>query len=284
MIMETKCTCENLGIVIVAYNPISLYELLSRCLGFTDNIIVVDNNSDNKELIEKQCNHFSIAYLCLKKNLGIATAINEGVKCLWDKGIQWLVTFDQDSLPPEELIDYYNVVISNEHNIGLIGIGYDYHIEKLPNVSDIRWRKSHDQITSGLLHNMEMWQRIGGYKEDYFIDCVDFEYSLRASLFGFNTFTIENKIMTHSLGNPKTVTLLGTKIITMNHSSFRQYYIVRNHFWLAKEYFRKYPLYIVAKFYHLLIRLLKTVLFDDDRKEKICQICRGIQDGINFNK
>lgn len=280
MIMGTKCTYENLGIVIVTYNPESIQELLNRCTRFTENIIVVDNDSNNKDLIKRQCSLFSCAYIHLKRNMGIAKAINEGVKYLLGKGISWMVTFDQDSIPPKELIDYYNQVIICEDNIGLIGVGYDYHVENLPKASDIKWKKSHDQITSGLLHNMNMWQKIGGYKEEYFIDCVDFEYSLRADSYGYNTFTIQNKIMTHSLGNPKTVKILWIKISTMNHSSFRQYYIVRNHFWLAKNYSKKYPWYIISKFYHLSIRLIKTILFDDNRKKKTYRIYEGFIDGL----
>ncbi len=152
----------------------------------------------------------------------------------------------------------------------------------MPNICDIKYNYSHDQITSGLLHNVDMVKKIGGYESDYFIDCVDFEYSLRAAKHGYNTFTMENKIMTHSLGNPKVVNILGFPVITMNHNAFRQYYIVRNHIWLARKYMKSFPCFILSKFYHLIVRIAKTILFDDDRKSKVNKIACGFIDGFKM--
>lgn len=278
--MEPKCNHDNTGIIIVTYNPTSLELLLESCIGFARYIIVVDNNSTNNNYVKATCGKYNITTILLTNNTGIATAINIGSNELFKRNISWIITFDQDSVPPNNLINYYNEIISKEDNIGLIGVGYDYNIHILPKESEVKYKKSLDQITSGLLHNVQMWKSIGGYEDQYFIDCVDFEYSLRASYNGYNTYTIQNEIMTHSLGSPKCVKLLGIPIVSMNHNAFRQYYIVRNHFWLARKYWKRYPIFILIKFYHLFIRVCKTLMIDDNKKEKLNRIIKGIKDGL----
>lgn len=280
--MNRRCSSETLGIIIVTYNPNLLDELFCQCKKFTDYVVVVDNNSSNLNYILQLCYQYSFKCIPLEENKGIAEAINKGLVYILNLGVDWIITFDQDSLPPDSLLQYYNEIIIKEDNIGLIGVGFDYIVNDLPNVSSLKYSHSHDQITSGLLHNANMIREIGGYESKYFIDCVDFEYSLRAAKYGYNTFSMIDKIMTHSLGCPKIVKVLGVPFVTMNHNAFRQYYIVRNHIWLARSYMRLYPGFIISKFYHLLVRLTKTILFDDDRKSKIKRIIAGLKDGLKY--
>lgn len=272
----------NSAIVIVTYNSgDNLLKLLKKCKFFSRYIIVVDNGSINALEIKEICNKYGVILHLTRENRGIGYGLNFGInKFINEKSLRWIITFDQDSLPPDNLLDYYNDIIRKEDNIGLIGVGYDYNIKELPKVPGIKYKYSHDQITSGLLHNVDMIRKIGDYESKYFIDCVDFEYSLRAAKYGYNTFSMIDKIMTHSLGCPKIVKVLGVPFVTMNHNAFRQYYIVRNHIWLARSYMRLYPGFIISKFYHLFVRLTKTILFDDDRKSKIKRIMAGLKDGI----
>lgn len=273
----------NLAIIIVTYNPESNLEiLLSKCNKISSQIIVVDNNSSNKDWVREISKSVGATCIANSDNLGIGKAINVAISQIDRKHVQYVVTFDQDSLPPDDLLESYNYVLKRENNVGLIGINFNQIIQQgIPNSYD--YKESLDQITSGLLHNTEIFDAIGGYNERLFIDCVDFEYSLRVKKYGFKTIMISNCFLKHTIGNPKIITLGLIKIQSMNHSAFRQYYIIRNHIWLAKKYFSSFPLYFFNKFYHLFIRVTKTVLIDDDKKNKIIQISKGINDGFRFN-
>lgn len=274
----------HISIIIVTFNPDnSILKLLNSCLLLSSQIIVVDNGSKNIDIIKKEINQASdnIQFIPLEKNYGIGYAINRGIREIDFSSKKWVITFDQDSLPPHDLLRYYDYVVTNENNIGLIGLNYSYYANIESSNKKIIYKKSLDQITSGLMHNTEIFKNVGLYNEKMFIDCVDFEYTLRVNKAGYNTITIENEVLNHKLGNLKTIKFLGLNVSSMNHNSFRQYYIVRNHIWLTKEYFKDYPIYIINKLYHLIIRLIKTILIDDDKNKKISRIFMGIKDGVN---
>lgn len=274
----------HISIIIVTFNPDnSILKLLNSCLLLSSQIIVVDNGSKNSDIIKKEINQASdnIQFIPLEKNYGIGYAINRGIREIDFSSKKWVITFDQDSLPPHDLLRYYDYVVTNENNIGLIGLNYSYYANIESSNKKIIYKKSLDQITSGLMHNTEIFKNVGLYNEKMFIDCVDFEYTLRVNKAGYNTITIENEVLNHKLGNLKTIKFLGLNVSSMNHNSFRQYYIVRNHIWLTKEYFKDYPIYIINKLYHLIIRLIKTILIDDDKNKKISRIFMGIKDGVN---
>ncbi len=273
-----------ISIIIVTFNPDnSILKLLNSCLLLSSQVIVVDNGSKNIGFIKKEINQASgnIQFIPLEKNYGIGYAINRGIREIDFSSKKWVITFDQDSLPPHDLLRYYDYVVTNENNIGLIGLNYSYYANIESSNKKIIYKKSLDQITSGLMHNTEIFKNVGLYNEKMFIDCVDFEYTLRVNKAGYNTITIENEVLNHKLGNLKTIKFLGLNVSSMNHNSFRQYYIVRNHIWLTKEYFKDYPIYIINKLYHLIIRLIKTILIDDDKNKKISRIFMGIKDGVN---
>ncbi|WP_286330246.1 glycosyltransferase [Duncaniella freteri] len=276
---------ENLSIIIVAYNPTQNIEfLLGECCKIASQVIIVDNNSRNNEWIKELSNRFNILYIRNTENFGIGKAINIGRCQINNQSKRWILTFDQDSCPPKDLLSSYNYVIKQENNIGLIGINFNSGVNKGGNnLKKYIYHESLDQITSGLLHNIEIFDIVGKYNEKLFIDCVDFEYSLRVRAYGFKTIMILNCFLDHTIGSPKTITIGRLKIQSMNHSAFRQYYIVRNHIWIAKKYFRLFPKYILNKFYHLFIRVAKTMLFDDYKQNKIKRICKGFIDGIKMN-
>lgn len=272
---------DNSLIVVVTYNPNdTISRLLDSLTAISNKVIVVDNGSANKSVIEATCKSRGCKFLGCDNNNGIAGAINKGIRLGLSSEIDWIITFDQDSLPPINLLDYYNVVIAKESNVGLVGLSYDYTVSQGRIHEKVRYKKTYDQITSGLLHNAKMWKDIGGYNEQYFIDCVDFEYSLRVASNGYDTFTIGNKVLQHSLGSPKTKRIFGVNVTSMNHNAFRHYYIVRNHIFLAKQYFKRFPFFILIKFYHLNNRLIKMLLIDDDRMNKLRQSWRGWMDGV----
>lgn len=278
-----KVVPDNLAVIVITYNPDeNLAELLSKCNRLSRRIVVVDNNSVNKDWIREISATTGAVCILNPENSGIGKAINIAINHLDRQQISWVVTFDQDSLPPDDLLASYNYVLDKERNAGLIGINFYPH-EPLDIMSKYDYRESLDQITSGLLHNVAIFDVAGLYNEKLFIDCVDFEYSLRVKKSGFKTLMIDNCFLHHTIGNPKNMLIWPFKIQSMNHSSFRQYYIVRNHIWLAKKYFKSFPKYIIDKFYHLFIRLAKTVLIDDDKKNKMRQIARGVKDGFISN-
>ena len=204
--MET-ITKENLCIIIITYNPTdNNYVNLSKwALDNCDNVIVVDNGSQGQTKIAQNLPD-GVNIIKLQKNHGISGAVNMALSKIREGSYRYILTFDQDSFPPKDLLNAYNYVLRREINVGLLGV--NFYPPKINSSSmELVYRHSLDQITSGLLHNVEIFKSVGLYNEKLFIDCVDFEYTLRVKSAGYDTFMIDNISLTHTIGNPKIVKL-----------------------------------------------------------------------------
>src|SRR5271170_4637319 len=90
--------------VVVAYRPdVVLLENLRRLLNQIPEVIVVDNGSDgaSAQVIEAAGNLAGVQLIRNSFNLGIATALNMGIRQALQSGSPWIATFDQDSAIPD---------------------------------------------------------------------------------------------------------------------------------------------------------------------------------------
>ena len=124
---------------------------------------------------------------------------------------------------------------------------------------------------------------IGGFREDFFIDNVDLEYSLRLRKHGKVSLISKKEGMKHKVGAPKINNIFGINLVSTNHSRIRRYYMSRNHVIMSKEYLFLFPYFIVKLNYFFFLSLLKIVLVDDDKKAKISASFKGIIDGILYS-
>ena len=80
---------------------------------------------------------------------------------------------------------------------------------------------------------------IGAFREEFFIDSVDYDYCLRARSRGFRVIKLCRVGMIHSLGEAEQNDIGPLKVYTTNHNPMRRYYMFRNSTVLAREYFLK---------------------------------------------
>ena len=131
-------------------------------------------------------------------------------------------------------------------------------------------------MTSGNLLNLAVWQKIGGFRDDFFIDMVDIDYYCKAILGGFRVVTLNNVYMNHMLGDLTIKKILGKEIKLYNYNYIRKYYQVRNGLIIYKQYKGLVPsINLVAKF---LINLLLTLPFEQDIFRKVKYIIWGFID------
>ncbi len=77
-------------------------------------------------------------------------------------------------------------------------------------------------LTSGSLVSVDALRAVGGFRDEFFIDCVDFEYCLRARSTGFHVLVTCKPVMEHGIGHPSGHRLLWKTFGTSNHSPLRQ--------------------------------------------------------------
>ena len=287
-------TKNNVVAVITSHNfNTSFIDRLSHILNQVDKIVIIDNNSDNSTLVLlKEIEVSSKIFIIYNAiNLGVATALNQGVRWAINNLYKWVLLLDQDTFISDSLIEILcssYQEMKNREQIGIIGPGY----------SDIKSRKYFIQfmlpvtyfftevksvITSGSLIPIEVYEKIGPFRDDLFIDFVDIEYCLRARTMGYKVMKVHSLLMQHSIGSI-TMHRLPWKITgTTNHSPFRRYYMMRNNIILAKEYLLFDPGWVLSSLVSRVKSTLLMLLFEKQRILKFKYSVLGIHDGILGN-
>lgn len=276
----------NTSCVVVSFNPeeYNILKLIVYLANTFSEVCLVDNNSANYDNFISRINDAgeNIKIIHSEYNLGIAAAINIGVKEVLKKGIDWVITFDQDSLPTEYFVNAYNKVLLKENNLGLMCPGYTNQNSKLMNVGEeITYVKSMDLITSGMLHNVNVFETVGYYNEEMFIDYVDFEYTLRVAQ-KYDTYKLSNNTLFHIIGDPLEVSFMGRKIHSSNHSPLRRYYKSRNLVYVYRLWHNIYPQWTKSKLKAHLKSIFPLLLLEKNKWRKLCSIVRGLYDGLKF--
>ena len=267
----------KIACVVVFYNPSN--ENISNIENYknsVDKIYIVDNSYDN---IKRVACSEKITYIKLKENFGIAKALNIGAENAIKDGYKWLLTLDQDSSINSKIIDElkkYLIKNQTKQNIGLISPYQEIgSLEKKPNASR---EEMIDIMTSGNIINLEVYQKIGGFKDWLFIDLVDTDYCMNLNKNNYKVIRLNNIIMKHSLGNLKIHKLLGKQYECYNHNPLRRYYIVRNTLYIRDMYQDLFPEYTKH-----LIRVQKgqvkrIILFEKNKVKKLYMMYKGYRD------
>ena len=109
---------------IVSYNPdIKRFkENIDSILSQVDKLIIIENGSkDSEEIIKiiKSYDENRIKLVVNSKNMGIAKALNQIMVCAEKANYEWVITLDQDSVCPENLVKEYSKYIE-EDNVAII--------------------------------------------------------------------------------------------------------------------------------------------------------------------
>lgn len=268
---------------IVSYNPDIdvLLKNISAVYTQVENVIVVDNGSNNIQSIEQKCCLDRVILIKNNNNEGIAKALNQ----IFEKSIQlygydiYVLTLDQDSIVYSDIISVYKNYINFEGVASISSLRYDrnYPVEEKYNDSEYEYiRKC---ITSGNLVYARIWNEIGGFNEDLFIDMVDTEFCYRLIENGYKILRVNKVELEHELGKPFRVRFLGRIRTILNHSAFRRYYIFRNTIYVLRKY-------KIAKkdysYWGLFKSLFGIIFYEDDKKNKLVRSFKGISAGFKM--
>lgn len=262
---------------IVTYNPDidRLKQNLETIMDQTDELLIIDNASENFSQIKTLA---AGKFIELEKNHGIAYALRRLMNFANKNGYDWVLTLDQDSVADRHLVEEYRKYMS-DYIGAMTCLIRDRNYPEIEyenrgtEVADIDWC-----ITSGCLMNVKAYGNTSGYDTKMFIDCVDIDicYSLKEA--GYRVIRIPYEGLLHEIGKAKRLKVLGRKTQTFNHPAWRRYYVNRNTVYLAK----KHPEYgsvadaVGRCIYHTFI----TLIYEDDRMNKLKANIRGIRDGI----
>ncbi len=271
----------NIGAVVVVYNPD--FDLLRKnidaILSERVECVVLVNNSRDVSL-EKLRVSDKIQIINEKENVGIAKALNDGIKYLDSRKFKYVLTMDQDSIIQSGSVEkLYNAFDKKAAICGCLYVDRNRGTKKQS--VDIK-EEVKIIITSGNLLKISAWKSVGGFEEKLFIDCVDFDICLKLRKKGYKIFQINDAILSHSVGDVTPRRLLFLKRYPSNHSSFRVYYIFRNNIYMIKKWFFREPILMLNRFRTLINRTIDIILFEKKKIGKIKMIFKGFIVGLFF--
>lgn len=223
-------------------------------------------------------------------NLGIATALNQGVAWARSRGYAWIATFDQDScVTPGMFVALGEALAAapRQDRVAIIA----------PRLRDVRAGTFHSfakaavrdaapfsevrlLATSGNVIPLCVFDDVGTYREDFFIDYVDQEFCLRCRRRGWVLLESRDAVLDHRYGQPTRHRLAWMRPLVTNHAATRRYYQARNRLVVYRRHADFDPRWVWDDLREFLRDAVKIVLFEQQRAEKLRAILRGTWHGL----
>lgn len=276
--------------VLVTYRPAAaVLDHLQRLCRQTQNIIVVDNASDGDSvsLIEAIEKLPGVRLIRNPSNLGIAAALNAGIRLALQSGADWIATFDQDTGIPEDffgqLLEAYQSCPSAD-GVGMVVPGVWKEpgtvVSQKTTANRSAWSFVRGAVNSGSLIKAEVFDRAGFYDDALFIDYVDTDFCLRLQQQGFKILSADTVVLEHELGEKQTRNLLVGRVSFRIHTAWRYYYIMRNRLVLYRRFLTSFPAWGFHDARWMLLELGRILFLEHGRKAKLHAAFLGIKDGL----
>jgi rhamnosyltransferase len=284
---------KTFGLIFVLYEPTPEFlENLSRTRAICASIVVVDNSPEADLVLHERLRDEGMDVIFNRNQGGLAGAYNRGADSLLARNCDVLFLLDQDteidSLFFTEMMRAAAALGAEEFLIG--PKIYEINLKKCMAVfpPDKRFplpvRVDNNAegmiptllvISSGSAISAVAYRLLGAFREDYFIECVDVEYSLRACSRKLPVFMNTAVTVRQTTGQIER----HGNLFTTNHAAWRRYYGTRNAVHCLRLYRTRWNLHwLITPL--VLYWTLNVLLFDSNKLRKVVAIVCGYCDGF----
>ncbi len=278
----------NVCALIVTYHPDSGFlDRAATIAGQVSHTIVVDNSGVAFSL-EQLGGIPNLTILRNETNVGLGAALNQGMRFARRAGHQFALLFDQDSTPlPGMAATLARIRDTFESDAGTTILCSNFTDERTeknwidPESSPNRlWIDAPSMTTSGSLVPLEVFEFLGPFREDLFVDLIDMEYSLRARSRGCRVLVSVRPLMMHRVGAKQRRRLLWRTVWPSYHSPERRFLMARNTIRLVREYGAGNPHWASREIQSLAKATLLVLLFEDEKRAKLAATAQGLLAGL----
>jgi rhamnosyltransferase len=292
---------ERICAVVVTFQPDpGLPARLQHIQRQVARIIVVDNASDplGRAILDEAVKPIDAEIIHNASNLGVAAALNQGVRRARELGFEWALTLDQDSQASgdmvEELCKAYQALRDPDRVAILapqvIEIELDRRAPFLRRRLACFYERARCEkrvlediimvITSGALLRIAAFEVVGAFREDFFIDYVDSEFCLRAQRHGYSIAAACRAELYHRLGHRRRVSLGPITLFPTFHPPSRWYTISRNRIPMLRSYALRFPHWLTYELEAMVYTTVRMLITEDQRWAKVVASLRGTWDGL----
>lgn len=278
---EADATHPTVAAVVTAFLPAAgLATVVAAAAVQCDRVVVVDNTPPGKpgadRVLTPQPN---VLIERSPRNLGLAGALNRGVELAGD--VETLLLLDQDSVPPADLVRRLTRHLRGSVQIATpapwdahAGRYLDPRTARRPPVADLPVA-----ITSGMVLRRDVIDKVGPFREAFFVDCVDQDFCLRVRRAGGRVVQDRTVQLPHSLGETRWRGWGPFRLRSTQHPTWRLYWAARNGVVLARENLRREPRWVLTSLAFLGYVALTVALFEPPRLARLARMLRGARDG-----
>ncbi len=282
----------DIAAVVVTYHPderaLANIALLRKQV---ERIIVVDNTADATScgLLAPLRNDPAIEVIFNERNQGVATALNQGAQRARALGCPWVGTFDQDSQVPAGYIAGLLAAYAAHPQRARVAVlaplyrdrylGFIYSPAGSIRLGDAADALVNVTATSGNLVSVRALEETGYFREDFFIDCLDFEFCLRCRRTGWLILEVRRVVLEHTQGRWEQRRFLWKHPRFNDYPAVRRYYQIRNRLPLYVRYALFDPRWVARDAWGQVCDLTKMMLFCPERSAKLGAIVRGFWHG-----
>ena len=213
--------------IVSTYFPelIDLERNINSYLSEVDHLIIWENTPEDKSNIDHLISKLDNNKIELRKtgrNEFLAYPFNECIKWAEGKGYTHILTMDQDSFFEENKFAAFVSLVEkcNTPNVMVYASAKTENKQILVDEIEIE-----NTITSGTIYKLEVFEKIGYFREDFLIYMIDIEFGMRVRANGYKIICFPRIILNHFTGYAR-VNNLGLKID--HYSAQSTYYIIRN--------------------------------------------------------
>lgn len=300
--MTTRTQDIKIAAIVVGFFPEFqvLDTLLLKLLNQVDYVIFVDNGGGSDFLKHYPEERSKIEYVDLMGNKGLGFALNEGFKLAALRKCEYVATFDQDSVPPDLMIQglLETHLELNQQGVNCAAVApifYDrregqkirfpfykeinHAICAVPKEGESATAIEVDVlITSGMLVKTDVWLKGTHYNAGLFVDYTDTDWCFRARAAGYALYACLDQEMGHALSDSPPTRIFGLNFF--RYSPLRRYYYFRNTtFFVRQKYVSKaWKKRLVLG---LFVRFFANCVIDDKKLSSLKMMCKGFLDGLS---
>lgn len=292
LLTASRDSMKTYGLIFVLYEPTPEFlQNLARARELCPSVVVVDNTPQPNMSLLESLRDDGCEVISNQNQGGLAGAYNRGAEMLLARSCDLFFLLDQDT---EIESSFFAEMI-----VAAAGLGTEEFLIG-PKIHEINLKKCMavfppekrfplpvriDDRTEGLIPTLLVissgsaisaaaYRRLGSFREDYFIECVDVEYSLRACSHNVPVYMNAGVTIRQRTGN---IDRHG-KLFTTNHAAWRRYYGTRNAVHCLRLYRAHWRLHWLSAPL-VLYWSLNVLLFDSDKLGKLIAMACGYYDG-----
>jgi rhamnosyltransferase len=284
---------KSFGLIFVLYQPTEDFlGNLAKARAACPNVVAVDNSPEADVRLHECLREQGMQVIFNRNAGGLAGAYNKGAEVLLARHCDVIFLLDQDSdIEPSFFTKMMQVCSELGTDTFLVGPKiYEINLQRCmpifpPGKRFPKPSRIDDQsaglfptlciISSGSAISAAAYRKLGAFREDYFIEYIDIEYSLRASSQHVPVHMNAGVTMRQTTGQIER----HGKRFTTNHAAWRRYYGARNAVHCLNLYRSYWGLHWTSGL--LAIQQALCVLrFEPQKLQKLTAIACGYLDGV----